>query len=328
MIRKALKFIFFFVAPVVIVPALLVFFGSVGMYPKPGPLPQDTLIYIENGTPTRGIAAQLQEKGVFTDEGRYIFLAAAKFRKSNLRAGEYEIKAYAAIKDVIELLESGKTYQRKLTVAEGLMAFEIVDLVRKADALDGVIADMPMEGSLLPETYAYSRGETRAQMVARMQKSMRDTIDALWPARDADLPVTTPEEALVLASVVEKETGIAAERARVAGVFVNRMKIGMPLQSDPTVIYAVTEGKFKLDRPLSRKDLSMQSPYNSYLYPGLPPTPIANPGRESMMAVLHPEKHEFLYFVADGTGGHAFAKTHEEHLRNVAQWRQVQRGSP
>jgi UPF0755 protein len=214
---------------------------------------------------------------------------------------------------------------RRFTVAEGLMSVEIIALLNAADGMEGTVTDIPPEGSLLPETYSYGRGDTRAKMVTRMQDAMKKALEELWAQRSEDIPVNSPEDAVILASIVEKETGVAAERARVAGVFANRMRIGMPLQSDPTVIYALTLGKEKLDRPLYRKDLNIDSPYNSYVKTGLTPTPIANPGRESISAVLHPEKHDFLYFVADGTGGHAFGKSLEDHLRNVDSWRTIQK---
>ncbi len=291
-----------------------------------GPLKSDTLVYIAPGTGVKAMAHQFSRAGAV--DAAWIFQAAALLGRNNgpLQAGEYMIDDSASAAEIVAQLQAGKTYARSLTIPEGLMAVEIVALVNAADALEGEIADVPREGSLLPETYHYRRGDQRAALIARMQKSMDTTLQKLWAARSDTTPARSMDEAVILASVVEKETGVAAERTRVAGVFANRMRLGMPLQSDPTVIYAVTEGKFKLDRPLSRKDLAMPSPYNTYKNAGLPPTPIANPGALSIAAVLNPETNDYIYFVADGTGGHAFAKTLAEHNANVARWRAQARG--
>lgn len=290
-----------------------------------GPLKSDTLVYIAPGTGVKAMAHQLSTAGAV--DAAWIFQAAAMLARGNgpLRAGEYMIKDSASAAEIVALLQSGKTYARSLTIPEGLMSVEIIALINGAQGLEGEIAELPREGSLLPETYHYSRGDTRAALVARMQKSMADTLARLWAARSDTAPVSSVEEAVILASIVEKETGVAAERAKVAGVFANRLRQGMPLQSDPTVIYAVTEGKYKLDRPLSRKDLAAPSPYNTYLHAGLPPTAIANPGASSIAAALTPEATDAIYFVADGTGGHVFARTLAEHNANVAKWRAIER---
>ena len=325
MIRKFLKFIFLWLAPPVVTIVLLLVFIGMGMYPQQGSLTAEKIIYIESGSSTKGIAQQLAAEDVIDETGRYIFLAAAKIRHSSLKAGEYAFQPSSSIKDALLLLESGKTYQRQITIPEGLMSFEIVALLNTGETLTGEITDIPAEGALLPETYSYSRGDDKNKIIARMKTAMDNALTELWEKRNPDTLVKSPEETVILASVVEKETGVASERPRVAGVFMNRIKTGMPLQTDPTVIYALTMGKKKLYRPLLRKDLNIESPYNTYLVTGLPPTPIANPGRKSLEAVLNPETHDFIYFVADGTGGHAFAKTHEEHLRNVAKWREIQK---
>lgn len=326
---RIFKFLFLYIAPIVITLGILLAVWGFTLYPKAGVLANDKIIFIEQGSSTKGIAAQLMQEQAIDPLGRYVFLAAIKLTKAKLKAGEYEIKAASSIKDLIALLDSGKTYQHKITIPEGLMSVEIVAALSAAAALDTATVDtIPAEGALLPETYRYSRGDTKAAILDRMEKSMQETLATLWAQRSEGLPLQSPEEAVILASIVEKETGVASERARVAGVFINRINIGMPLQSDPTVIYALTMGKQKLDRPLYRGDLDTNSPYNTYVTRGLPPTPIANPGRASIEAVLHPEKNEYLYFVADGTGGHAFATTLEEHLRNVAHWRSVQKRTP
>jgi len=290
------------------------------------PIPNGTLVYVQPNSSVNKIADRLYQDNVIFDPLMFKIGARLARAKGTLKAGEYLLPATLSTAEMIHILQSGKTHQRRVTIPEGLMAVEIIALINATDGLEGEITTIPDEGSLLPETYHFSKGMDRADLLSRMKKGLEATLDDLWPTRAADLPVKTKEEAIILASVVEKETGIAAERARVAGVFVNRLRMGMPLQSDPTVIYAITLGKEKLARPLYRKDLNIDSPYNTYQVRGLPPGPIANPGRDSLAAVLNPEEHDYLYFVADGTGGHAFGKTLEEHSRNVANWRKFQRG--
>lgn len=321
--KTLLKIVFFWIAPVVIVLGGLVAAYALSLYPQAGPLAAEKIVLIESGSSARGIADTLIAEGVMGADGKYIFLGAARLKKSSLKAGEYVFPAGASIKDALKLLESGKTFQRQITVAEGLMSFEIVDIVNAAEALEGDVTEIPAQGTLLPETYSYTRGEDRNKIIARMKAAMERTVAELWEKRSPDALLATPEEAVILASIVEKETGVPSERAKVAGVFMNRLRQGMPLQTDPTVIYALTEGRKKLDRALLRKDLNVESPYNTYLHAGLPPGPIANPGRESIEAALNPEKHNYLYFVADGTGGHAFGVTLDDHLRNVAKWREI-----
>lgn len=317
--------------PLAAFPLLLVLVagiaGAVGWqrYTAPGPSAADTTIVIPRGSGVQAIADQLEAAGIVRT--RWDLLIAAKLRDSarRLKAGEYAFAAGMSLRSVLDLLESGKTVVRRITIPEGLTASQIVDLLRADPALAGEIADIPQEGSLLPETYHYAFGDSRTGILDRMQSAMRTELAKLWAARQPELPLKTPEEAVILASIVEKETGVAAERAKVAGVFINRLRLGMRLQSDPTTIYALTGGKGPLDRPLTRADWKVESPYNTYFVDGLPPGPIANPGRDSLAAVLAPERHDYLYFVADGTGGHAFAETLAEHNRNVAAWRRFQR---
>ena len=242
-----------------------------------------------------------------------------------LKAGEYLVPASASPREIMNLLLSGRTVQHRLTVAEGLSAAEILDLLRETDGLEGEIAELPAEGVLLPETYYFALGDSRADLIERMGDAMREALDDLWANRAEGLPLDTPQEALTLASIVEKETAVAGERPRVAAVFINRLRRGMRLQSDPTVVYSITLGAEPLGRSLKRRDLKTQSPYNTYVSAGLPPGPIANPGRAAIEAVLHPLKTDELYFVADGNGGHAFARTLEEHNKNVDRWLQVRR---
>ncbi len=228
------------------------------------------------------------------------------------------------MRQVIGLLQSGRTVVRRLTVVEGMTTDQVLEQLRAAEGPVGTLDDHPPEGSLLPETYHFSYGDTRDAMLARMMRAMDKLLADLWPNRAADLPLETPRQAVTLASVVEKETGKPDERARMAGVFVNRLRRGMPLQSDPTVLYALTEGRSTLDRRLTRDDLTADSPYNTYRNKGLPPGPICNPGRDALVAALNPLPTDDLYFVADGEGGHFFAKTLKEHNRNVARFRRIQ----
>ncbi len=292
-------------------------------------MPEARTMLIAPGSAVNKIAADLYAEGIIGSP--LAFKLGARYHqilhpeRSALKAGEYELPAAAATRDVLRILRAGDALQRRITIPEGLMAIEIVDLLNKAEGLTGEITEIPPEGSMLPETYHYTRGTNRNDIIARMQKAMNATLQELWEKRAADLPFSTIEEAVVMASIVEKETAITAERQRVSGVFANRLRKGMKLQTDPTVIYALTEGKTRLNRPLRRNDLSQaKSPYNTYYVAGLPPGPIANPGYASLEAALNPEAHQYLYFVADGSGGHAFAESYVQHSRNVHQWRKIQ----
>ena len=296
----------------------------------PGPLMEDKTIIIEKGMGAGQIATKLEQESIIASP--FVFKSAMKiFGKGTLQAGEYRFYKNMSVLKVLEKLETGKVVQRQITIPEGLTSYEVVRLLNEDNNLEGQLDKVPAEGTLLPETYSYNLGETKLDKIKRMQSDMQETLDQLWEARQKDLPIKTKEEALILASIIEKETGVAGERAKVAGVFINRLNINMPLQTDPTVIYAHTMGRHKnngkgpLGRRLLRKDMEIDSPYNTYKYPGLPPGPIANPGKESIEAALNPEKHEYLYFVADGTGGHIFGKTLEEHNYNAANWRKIRK---
>ncbi|MBP2298616.1 endolytic transglycosylase MltG [Azospirillum picis] len=293
-------------------------------YTASGPLEQPEAVVVPRGSGLEAIAITLGDAGVIGSP--LVFVAAAKLTGSfrDLKAGEYQFPAGISIEGVLEQMRQGRTVVRRFTVPEGLTAAQVVALLAHETALTGDIAKPPKEGSLLPETYHYSYGDSRAALVERMQAAMSKTLSEAWAERDANLPLETPQQALTLASIVEKETGIATERPKVAGVFVNRLEAGMKLQSDPTVIYALTDGGGELGRALTRNDWKTDSPYNTYQVNGLPPGPIANPGKASIQAVMKPERHDFLYFVADGTGGHVFAKSLSDHNRNVAKWREFQ----
>lgn len=296
-----------------------------GAITAPGPLDAPMAVVVPRGSGTETIAVTLMQAGVI--DNPLLFVAAVRFHgpRRDLKAGEFLFPAGVSIAGALDILRQGKPVVHRLTVPEGLTTRQVIDLLTATPVLSGTIGERPAEGALLPETYHFSFGESRAVLLARMRSAMDQALAEAWKSRAPDLPLESPEEALVLASVVEKETGVAAERPRVAGVFVNRLRTGMRLQSDPTVIYALTDGESDFTRALTRTDLRVESPYNTYVVAGLPPGPIANPGRAALVAATQPEKHEYVYFVADGTGGHAFAKTLGEHNRNVARWREGQR---
>ncbi|MCC6598804.1 MAG: endolytic transglycosylase MltG [Alphaproteobacteria bacterium] len=307
------------------------FWWSAHKFHEAGPLTETRLFMVERGEGLRTISKNLHTQGLINAPYIFTLSAMVSGAHNSLKAGEYEIQAAMSQHDILTLLQEGKTFARRFTIPEGRTSFETIEILKATEGLTGEIATIPPEGSLLPNTYDYQRDETRERALGRMQQAMTDTLAALWPNRDSDLPFTTPEEAITLASIIEKETGAADERKRVAGVFINRLRRGIPLQSDPTVIYGITkgrhqnEGKGPIGRRLLSKDLKADSPYNTYKNPGLPPGPIANPGVASIEAALHPEKHDFIYFVADGQGGHIFAKTLAEHNKNVAQWRKIRK---
>jgi UPF0755 protein len=291
-------------------------------FQSPGPLAAAKRVIVPRGSGVPAIAEQLRESGVIRHA--FLFEAGAKLsgHAGTIRPGEYEFAAATSPRAALELLLSGKRVVRRFTVPEGRTTPEILAALRAAEGMEGDVAPPQREGTLLPETYFYTWGDTRPDMLGRMTRAMAKAVEEAWAQRRSDLPLATPEEAVTLASIIEKETGKEDERAHVAGVFINRLRLGMKLQSDPTVIFALTSGEKPLDRPLSRADLALPSPFNTYASAGLPPGPIANPGKAALRAATQPMKTEDLYFVADGSGGHAFAKTLAEHNRNVAKARE------
>ena len=294
-------------------------------FAAPGPSAEESIILLPRGAGLISIAAQLEREGLISD--RRIFRVAVTLDGGEgvLRAGEYRIPASASMAQIYEQLRVGQTVQYPVTFAEGLTSAMIVETLNAVDVLTGEITEIPPEGSLLPETYLVTRGTSRQEVLDRMANAQVDLLDRLWEGRAENLPFDTREEAIILASVVEKETGVGAERPEVAAVFVNRLRRGMRLESDPTIIYGISRG-VPLGRGLRRSEIdNPDNAWNTYQIPRLPPTPIANPGSLSIAAVLNPAESTALFFVADGTGGHAFADTYAQHQRNVANWRRIER---
>ena len=294
-------------------------------YTEDGPLASAKTIVIGRGSNIDEIAIQLMEAGIVSSIYPFAVMTRIDGLGRGLKPGEYAFAARISPRGAAELLASGKTVVRKITIPEGLMTVQVLALFRQAEGLFGEVTNVPPEGSIMPATYDYSWGDDRGKLVDRAQRAMTALVNELWPKRAAGLPLANPAQAVTLASIVERETGKADERAHVAAVFVNRLKRNMRLQADPTVAYGVTGGKAPLDRPLSRADLENRNAWNTYAVDGLPPTPIANPGRAALAAVLNPAQSNDLYFVADGTGGHVFAETLADHNRNVARLRQIER---
>lgn len=305
----------------------LVFLTGVGLaahmyYVVGGPW-SDTTVLIEKGSSVRQTATALVGVDAIKDRGLFALATRLTGADRSLRAGEYRIRAGATMAEVVALLKSGQTVPRWITVPEGYSVLQVMTLLAADPALSGVVVGAPREGTLLPETYRYGYGDSRAKLLIQMQADMKAVLTQLWPERKAGLPIKTVDEAVILASIVEKETAVPEERARIAGVFMNRLAKRMQLQSDPTIVYGITGG-LSLGRPLRKSELERPTPYNTYVVAGLPPGPIANPGLESLKAVLNPMETDELYFVADGTGGHAFAVTYKEHQRNVRRWRKIE----
>jgi UPF0755 protein len=299
------------------------------LYESPGPLEVSRVIAIPKGEGRIEIAERLEREGVIGS--RWVFVASHLAQNwfggktVELKAGEYEIKKSASMREVLEILAEGKSVLYKLSIPEGLTSQQIVERVKAEPSLTGDVASVPPEGSLLPDTYRFSKGMDRQELIERMKVEQQRAIEAAWEKRQPGLPLQSKDHALILASIVERETGRPDERDRVAAVFINRLKKGMRLQSDPTIIYGVAGGQGVLARPITRADIDQKTPYNTYQIDGLPPGPICNPGRSAIEATLNPAKSNDLYFVADGSGGHTFSDTLKEHNAAVATWRKTEK---
>ena len=295
-------------APIALAP----WFGS-GAAPGPG-----EAFEVKRGTSLAGVARDLEKAGLVSSGGQFRMLARFLGDDAPVQAGRYRLRAGEAWRDILLVLQAGAVERFTVTIPEGWPSVLVAERINAVPGLKGKAA-VPAEGSVLPDTYEYQPGEDRAVLLKRMQAAMTKTLNDLWPKRTARAVVTSPAQAVVLASIVEKETGKASERRTIAGAYSNRLRIGMKLDADPTVIYPITAGK-PLGRRIRRSELRRDTGYNTYLKPGLPRGPIANPGRDSLMAVLDPAETDALYFVADGSGGHVFARTLAEQNANRARW--------
>ena len=298
---------------------------------KPGPSMEQHVFMVEPGETLTSVAARLEKDGIVSDDRLIRLKARLDGTELAIKTGEFVLEPRASVSDVLDILIEGKSILHKITLPEGRTTAQLLQII-EADPV--LVGDMPEagipEGALLPDTYLFQRGTTRADLIARTQKAQADILAELWPGRAKDLPISTPEEAVILASVVEKETGIAGERPQIAGLFVSRLKRGMRLESDPTIIYGVSRGEPLYNsrgerRTLYRSEIDRKTDWNTYQIDGLPKTPICNPGREAIAAVLNPDETGHIFFVADGKGGHLFAKTLAEHNRNVAAYRKYER---
>ncbi|HKO71799.1 MAG TPA: endolytic transglycosylase MltG [Bradyrhizobium sp.] len=317
----------------VITLVLMVMIGVGGAYiygrqkiEAPGPLKEEKIVNIPARAGMTDIADALQREGVI-DSNRWAFIGAvfALKARSELKPGEYLFQKNASLRDVIGTIVEGKVVQHAVTIPEGLTSEQIVARLSDNDIFSGSVREIPREGTMLPETYKFPRGTSREQVIARMQQAQKRAIAEIWERRSPDLPIKSPEQLVTLASIVEKETGKSDERSRVAAVFVNRLRQKIKLQSDPTIIYGLVGGKGTLGRPIKRSEIQQPSPYNTYVVDGLPPGPIANPGRASLEAAANPARTRDLFFVADGTGGHAFSDTYDQHQKNVAKLRAIEK---
>ncbi|MGV8939773.1 MAG: endolytic transglycosylase MltG [Allorhizobium sp.] len=314
-------------AVIVCIAAVAGFYYVMSLYQEPGPLASNANFEVRSGASLSEIAVSLERQGIISDARVFRYITQTNLEKGeSLKPGDYEIKAGASMNAIMELLKSGKSILYSVTFPEGLTVKQMFQRLADDPTLEGELpAELPPEGSLRPETYKFGRGTTRAEIIVQMQAAQSNLVDQIWEKRTPELPVETKEQFVTLASIVEKETGKADERAHVASVFINRLNKGMRLQSDPTIVYGLFGGDGKpSDRPIYLSDLKKETPYNTYVIKGLPPTPIANPGRAALEAVANPWRTSDLYFVADGTGGHIFAATLEEHNANVRRWRKIE----
>lgn len=317
------KYIILLIVGSVIFMALFAFLGYRAFYAQ-NEIETDSVFLIPKGQGLIRTARLLHEEGFISNQDIFKAGVMLKGEERNLKAGEFLIPAQVSMNDLMETLVKGEVIQHQLTIVEGWTSYQIAVYLNDIDNLTGTIEELPSEGTILPESYNYVHGTNRFDLLKRMQQQQRNLLDQLWKNRDPDLPFDTMEDALILASIVERETGVAEERPHIAGAFVNRLRRGMRLQSDPTIIYGIDRKGF-LDRGLRRSEIANKdNPYNTYQIDRFPPTPIAHPGRAAIEAVLRPMQTDDIYFVADGTGGHVFAQTLAQHLRNVAAWRKIE----
>ena len=307
--------------------ALTLFTGH--LYSRPGPLTTTQTIVIPKGTSTNSIADDLEREGVVSSRWAFMvnYLVQSRMHPGEvvLKSGEYLFKPGVSIRDVIAILSEGKSVLYKVTIPEGLTSQQIVERLKSEENLTGDVTQIPAEGSLMPETYSIEKGMSRQELLDRMQAKQKQVLDAAWERRREGLPLQSPEQAVVLASIIEKETGRADERERIAGVFSNRLTKGMPLQSDPTILYGIYGGGVQWGKPILQTEKDAKNAHNTYQIKGLPPTPICNPGRPALEAALNPSQHGDVFFVADGTGGHIFSATLKDHNAAVSNWRKVEK---
>ena len=324
---------FVIVGNAIITVVLVVMIGGAAAYvygkqliEAAGPLKEDKIVNIPARAGKRDIADVLQREGVI-DVSPWAFIGGVFALKasSELKPGEYSFQKHASLRDVIGTIVEGKVVQHAVTIPEGLTSEQILARLSDNDIFAGTVREIPREGTLLPETYKFPRGTPRDQVVQRMQQAQKRVLAEIWERRNPEIPVKSPEQLVTLASIIEKETGKADERSRVAAVFVNRLRQKMKLQSDPTIIYGLVGGKGTLGRPIKRSEIQQPSPYNTYVIDGLPPGPIANPGRASLEAAANPARTRDLFFVADGTGGHTFTETYDQHQKNVVKLRAMEK---
>jgi peptidoglycan lytic transglycosylase G len=309
-----------------VVAFVAIYFGKL-RFEESGPLQIGRTIVIKDGAPLQRIAQQLDSAGVIDGEVLFRLGVRAYNAERQLKPGEYAFAPHVSMREVMNTIREGKAVVHKVTLPEGLTSHQIFERLRQDETLVGELPEtLPPEGSLMPDTYPFQRGATRAEIVEQMARAQQQFVQHVWEIRVDGLPFNSPEELVTLASIVEKETAKADERPRIAGVFVNRLRQGIRLQSDPTIIYGLFGGEGKPpDRPIYRSDIEKITPYNTYQIDGLPAGPISNPGRASLEAVANPSTTDELFFVADGTGGHIFARTLDEHTENVARWRETEK---
>ena len=302
----------------------LVYFGLTKFH-EPGQIQADTVFVVPEGAGLNAIAGKLEDEKVIDNRYVFRFGAYATDLNGGLKRGEYLLPADASMRKILDTLIEGRPIQYSVTIPEGFTSWQVIERLRSSKDLTGEIDELPAEGTLLPDTYSFERGSSRTKIIEEMTKAHDEVVAQIWETRQADLPIETIEDFVILASIVEKETGVAEERPQVAAVFVNRLNKGMRLQSDPTIIYGINQGQGPLGRGLKRSEIDKKTDYNTYQIDGLPIGPISNPGVDSLKAVANPAETDALYFVADGTGGHAFAATYKQHQANVAAWRKIEK---